>query len=538
VIDKGILTPAGGYPGDVVIHTLEIKKEHVTGREHFLVRAGQLANVVLASAAGLALLVLTYFVYGALSGQRRFSSWGEIVLYDLLPSAVAVLLFLSLRLEPIPKLRLLTSGVAVVASVYLAELFLVFAGGNQITAFNALDYQTQLRPEMVRLANARNKEKYAAALTKQFGNPIDLRTAREVIADLRKNGVDAIPIMTASNHFFVRQPDGSIHSAIKIDGREVIPLGTVSRRTTLLCNENGQWIDYRSDSRGFNNPDGAWEAQPLDIGALGDSFTQGYCVPGGRSFVDLIRQRDRATLNLGIAGEGPLMMLATLKEYLPRLAPKVVLWFYYEGNDLVDLQTERRSALLRSYLRDDFSQHDLARQSDLDRAMTAEIPRLATEERENVERRTQNMIVYGLIAAAKLTALRSRLVQFNASDPEAIQLAADFETPNMEVFREVLTQAKTHVEAWNGQLFFVYLPEWTRYTSYGSWGKTKRPEVLAMARGLGLSIIDIDPVFQAHGDPLSLFPFRASGHYAEAGHRLVADEVVRELRSRHLLPDP
>ena len=509
----------------------------MTGREHFLVRAGQLANIVLATTGGLALLVLSYFVYNSVSGQRRFSTWQEIVLYYLLPSAMAVLLFLSLKLEPIPKLRLLTAGVAITASVYLAELFLVFAGGNQITAFDALDYQTQLRPEMARLANARNKEKYAAALTKQFGNPIDVRTAREVIADLRKNGVEAIPIMTATNHFFVRQPDGSIHSAIQIDGREVIPLGTVSGRTTLLCNENGQWIDYRSDSRGFNNPDGAWESRPLDVAALGDSFTQGYCVPVGRNFVDLIRQRDPATLNLGIAGDGPLMMLATLKEYLPRLTPKVVLWFYYEGNDLVDLQTERKNALLRSYLRDDFSQPDLVRQSDIDRAMTAEIPRLATEERESLARKTRNTVVAELMAAAKLTALRSRLVQLNASESASIEAAADFEAPNMEVFREVLTQAKARVGVWNGQLVFVYLPEWTRYTNYGSWGKAKRRDVLAMAGALGLPIIDIDPAFQAHGDPLSLFPFRATGHYAEAGHQVVADEVVKALLARHLLAD-
>ena len=29
--------------------------------------------------------------------------------------------------------------------------------------------------------------------------------------------------------------------------------------------------------------------------------------------------------------------LATLKEYGPTLKPKLVLWFYYEGNDLRDL---------------------------------------------------------------------------------------------------------------------------------------------------------------------------------------------------------
>ena len=75
----------------------------------------------------------------------------------------------------------------------------------------------------------------------------------------------------------------------------------------------------------------------------------GYCVPPEKSFVALIRQRHPATLNLGVAGDGPLLMLATLQEHLTALRPRTVLWFYFEGNDLLDLQTERQSAVLRSY---------------------------------------------------------------------------------------------------------------------------------------------------------------------------------------------
>jgi len=60
-------------------------------------------------------------------------------------------------------------------------------------------------------------------------------------------------------------------------------------------NENGDWIRYRSDGRGFNNPDTVWRSRRVDIAALGDSFTHGFCVPGNENFVDLIRQREDAT---------------------------------------------------------------------------------------------------------------------------------------------------------------------------------------------------------------------------------------------------
>jgi hypothetical protein len=207
-----------------------------------------------------------------------------------------------------------------------------------------------------------------------------------------------------------------------------------------------------------------------------------------------------------------------------------VLWFYYEGNDLIDLQTERRSALLRNYLKPDFAQRDLARQTDIDRAILAEMPRLSAIQESNVRSFESNSVIHGVVSFVKLAAIRARLTLVD-EDPSSIALAADFEQPNMAAFREILSLAKSRVEGWNGQLLFVYLPEWARYTSYSSWGKAKRGEVLELVRSMGISIIDIDPVFQAHGDPLSLFPFRGSGHYTEAGHRLVAEEVLRRVPS-------
>jgi hypothetical protein len=479
-------------------------------------------------AGGTALLLFVRFAYSGISGQRQFRSWTEIGLYYLLPAAVALFFAASLRLAPIRKLRLLTSVVAIVLSAYLLELFLTVSGSGQITAFSALDYQTRLRPEMVRLSGARNKQQYAADLAKRFGAPIDIRTAGEVIGDRQKAGVETIPIVTATNHLLVYHPDGSITSAISIDGLEVVPLATVSNRETLLCNESGQWVDYRSDSRGFNNPEAAWTA-PVRIAALGDSFTQGYCVRSGSSFVDLIRQYDGATLNLGVAGDGPLLMLATLKEYVSPLEPRIVLWFYFEGNDLVDLQVERKMALMRNYLRDDFRQPALARQADVDRAIMAEVPAISAKARKDIETRAWNTFVYGSIAFLKLSALRDRLAPLDESNPQLKAAAADFETANMAVFDDILRQAKARVQSWHGELYFVYLPEWARYTKYSSWGKDKRDAVLRVVSGLGIPIIDIDPAFRASGDPLSLFPFRSSGHYNEAGHKLVADTVIRAL---------
>ena len=46
---------------------------------------------------------------------------------------------------------------------------------------------------------------------------------------------------------------------------------------------------------------------------------------------------------------------------------------------------------------------------------------------------------------------------------------------------------------------------------------------------LTIPVIDVEPAFQAHDDPLSLFPFRRFGHYNEQGNQIVADTILRVL---------
>jgi hypothetical protein len=91
---------------------------------------------------------------------------------------------------------------------------------------------------------------------------------------------------------------------------------------------------------------------------------------------------------------------------------------------------------------------------------------------------------------------------------------------------------KKSVESWGGRLYFVYLPDRDRYA-----GRTSAPDarvhVLHAVRNLGIPLIDIDNAFRPQPDPLALFPFRRLGHYNEAGHRLVAEEVLRTMTLGH-----
>jgi hypothetical protein len=109
---------------------------------------------------------------------------------------------------------------------------------------------------------------------------------------------------------------------------------------------------------------------------------------------------------------------------------------------------------------------------------------------------------------------------------------ASLEADELQIkpFREILQNARTFINAWNGTLYFVYLPAWKRYAMPWSVGEN-RDAILALVKGLNIPIIDIHQAFRAHADSLRLFPFRRPGHYNEEGHLLVAETVLRHLSS-------
>jgi hypothetical protein len=489
-------------------------------------RLGRIAWGVLVTAVTIALAVLCWSVFNAATGERQFADPISIALYYVAPAALALAGLVALRLSPLARLRLLAVLIAAVGAAYAAESILRFS--------NQTDASTPLM-EVLREQN--DRAAFAQKLTEESGRKVDARTSREVLAALEQTYGRAVPIITPPNHLWQRDASGRVSSMIVVDGAEVIPLAGPSRVATLLCNEHGDWIHYISDRHGFNNPDALWDSVSLDVAIVGDSFAHGYCVRPEDSFAGVVRRQYGKTLNLGIAGDGPLMALATLTHHLPRFAPRTVFWAYFEGNDLAELQTERQIAPLVRYLHDGATQPALADQERLDQAMLRVIPAIQEKARTDIDRRAWRGAAYAARTYITLTSLRSRLGFIVPTDTRTIEAERDFNGRNLEVFRQALNTARTRVDAWGGRLVFVYLPAWERYTSrFRSAGSAKRDQVLVVVSELGIPLVDIAPVFDTHPDPLSLFPFRRTGHYTEEGHRLVADALVRSVAVASQVP--
>lgn len=337
-------------------------------------------------------------------------------------------------------------------------------------------------------------DKCIAALAADLA--FDTRTKLEVMQDLAGSGKRPVPSIAG--------PAALERTAAP--GSEPLPFGGISRSDTVYCNESGEYVVYSSDEHGFRNPPGSYDAPPIAV-VLGDSFARGYCVE--RDVASYLRDGLGPTLGLGIDDAGPLIELAVLREIAAPLRPRLVLWLFFEGNDLSDLEHEWERELLRRYLAGDYRAGWFERQPEIDRRLAEVVTRGAPLE----------SYVPGPAASfATLSRLRGLLHRVAAPAPPR-----DYPF-DPEQLRAVLVPARDETRAWGGELIFVYLPAWERFAD-GARANPYRDPILGSVRELGIPLVDVVEAFAAHRDALSLFPFRMPGHYTQEGYRLVAAEV-------------
>ena len=437
--------------------------------------------------ASITLLIYTYYrseiIFQGTMGVKFFK-------YYLISLAGILFWGVVLRLREEIQANIVTVACSLVVGLYLVEGGLTFLGLGQ--------------PGYRAEAESATKAKIAAEL----GIEWDKRSKLEVIEDLIAEGVDAVPaiwplhVLQMSDNF--------------------LPLGGIAYRTTVGSNETGRWAIYPSDRYGFNNPDSEWDATKLEWLLIGDSYTEGVAVQPGEDIAGQLRAiTHQSAISLGRGGNGPLTELAELTEYAGAIKPNKVLWIYYEGNDLIskrsnqinDLQRDKMNPLLMRYMEEGFSQNLISRQKEID----AMLLQAQLQAREKMLVKSRWMRLY---------AIRNSLF-FDRINYDYDDVDVDY-----SLFANILTKAKAGVESWGGKLYFVYLPEYERYSNVVSHDKYRqKSEVIDLVKGLDIPVIDThQEIFANHPDPLALFPYRGGGHYNAEGYSEVAKAIVENIR--------
>lgn len=313
--------------------------------------------------------------------------------------------------------------------------------------------------------------------------------------------------------------------------KKILLLSGHSNIRTVFCNELGYYIIYDSDRYGFRNPDSEWEKSEIDYLIVGDSLAHGMCVKEKDTISGWLRDNNLnngGVLNLALWANGPLLMYATLREYLPLKKVKRVLWVHSEGNDFTDINYEIKSSILNKYLEDKmFIQNLPSRQEEINRTVKYFIDNNQIKGQGN-SFYEQNFKVK-FIKFIKLTKIRTLTIDKPTNRKQPL-------LENLDIFKKIILDAKKLSEDNGAEFYFVDLPDLfarkhsSQKNLLGHEKKVATNDIKIFLKQNDIPYIDIyQKVFKNHPDQMSMFPFRGYGHYNEKGYTTTAQSILETI---------
>ena len=311
---------------------------------------------------------------------------------------------------------------------------------------------------------------------------------------------------------------------------QIIPFRGPINAPTLTCAEDLEYKISKNDKFGFKNPNEVYE-KPIDLIILGDSYAEGWCYNEKDDVAGLLREKNINSLNFGIAGAGPILSLAVMKEYVKNFNPKYLLFFYCESNDLIDLNIEKNNYLLKKYLSNNFSQN-LLQNTDQKKIflknIDKEIKKMAFSKKEElIYLKNEKEIFYERLQdSLELSKLKNKI--------KSLIFYGD-EKENQELFFKIISEMNNFSNNNNIEFIFVYLPAWERYfvkfTKYNKYISNKK-FILNKIEDMNIKFLDIDKEFLKEEALENLFPLKYYGHYSRLGYKKVADSILLNLKKK------
>lgn len=280
-------------------------------------------------------------------------------------------------------------------------------------------------------------------------------------------------------------------------------------------------IDVEYDENGFRNPPGRTRA---DVVLIGDSFLEAGLVPREQTIAALL-ENDLGLIvsNLGCSGYGPQQEKIVLERYGLPLKPKAVVWFFFEGNDLLDVS--RYEVARRTGGQDPRKTRFLARSltANLARRIALLAERPPGEDADEARRRMGTIgdsRIYFAFAGIPLSAEdRVNLAKLE----ETLRSAA--ESSQSAGSRFLLAFVPTKFRVHEG------LAEFAADSLCSTWRSNELPKLLARIAGdAGIEWIDLTPPLRASAERGELPYFPDDGHWSPRGQAVAAAAVAERLR--------
>ncbi len=336
------------------------------------------------------------------------------------------------------------------------------------------------------------------------GNEYDYRTEYQVFLD----SDERLEMLIQPEYFWNTEDD-------------VFPLSGKPNSKIIIGNENGYYAYFFSDKYGFRNPNNVWEKNKTKYLLLGDSFVHGFAVNKPDDISYQLRELSKENvINLGFGSNGPLTSYATLKEFFPNNVENI-LWFFYEGNDLLDLNLEKENKILLEYFKDDFYSQNLILKEKEIKKIFKNYTDKQLKIRGNNEKRQNRFIKYIM-----LWNLRSKAHYLAAN----FGVKGDLNLDNsFNLYLDIINKVNNFSKQNNSKLYFIFIPAFERYSNK-EFSNKYYFKLIEYLKKNKIELIDLHfDLISKHQDPLELYPFRMSGHFNEYGYKKISKFIYSSI---------
>lgn len=290
-------------------------------------------------------------------------------------------------------------------------------------------------------------------------------------------------------------------------------------------------IEYRYDQYGFRNET---DLKMADLIVVGDSFVEGWGVSAADLLTNqLARQLNRPVANLGQSWYGPQQELELLRRYGLKLAPKVCVWVFFEGNDLWDFHRYKEATQDWENYSKDF--HSFRQRSFTKNAVSAFGRLLNSMQNPNVSRMDHNQGQSGIFTSPSGEETRLTFYQKSHHLSEKDRIA-------LEEIRLILGQAHKLCHAAEAKFLLVFVPtkfrvyrDFMEFDSHAlprDWVINDLPQKIEAMVSEDLpdvKFLDLTTVFIEQVKQESLLYFDDDTHWSAEGHRLAAAAIANVL---------
>ena len=221
-----------------------------------------------------------------------------------------------------------------------------------------------------------------------------------------------------------------------------------------------------------------------------------------------------------------MRQLGVLKEYGANKKPKNLIWLYFEGNDLDELDEELNNKVLIKYLEKNFTQSLMDHQEEININKTEKFNSIISK-RDDLIYKIRFVRLYELRKLVKRY-LDNYTYRKNMESNNNYYFS--FNSNVFSYFKEIISEAKDLTESWGGNFLFVYIPEFARYNiKINDTGAFRNKEkVIEFLKNKNISTLDLDKKLFKNEKNYNLSYMGPIDHLTPFGYKKIAELIVNQ----------